>query len=71
MVASKRNCDQKHEPMPCHKENGAEYSLHNELRDNNEIYAGCCVVNVYVVRLQVRQDHNLHKFFTVTRHFQF
>ena len=64
MITSNRNCYEKHEPMPCQKEAGAEYSLDNELRENDAINASCWVVNVYVVSLQVRQDHNLPKYYS-------
>ena len=64
MITSNRNCYEKHEPMPCQKEADAEYSLDNELRENDAINASCWVVNVYVVSLQVRQDHNLPKYYS-------
>ncbi len=70
MVASNGNCHQKHEPMPCQEETGTEYSLHNELRDNDAINARCCVVNVYVVSLQVRQDDNLQILFRAIKYIQ-
>lgn len=68
MIASKGNRCQKHEPMPCDEENSTEHSLHDELGDDNAINARCCIVNVYVVSLQVRQDNKLQKLFKDIRY---
>lgn len=70
MIASKGNCHQKHQPMPCHEESGREDSLCNELGDSHAINEGCCIVNVYVVTLQVCQDNKLRKLFRVISYIQ-
>lgn len=59
MVASNRNCEQKHEPMASEEAQSTQCSLPNELRKNEVVNPRRSVERVDVIRLQIRQNQNL------------
>ena len=54
MIAGKRNCQQKQDPVTCQEQKKAEYSLQNKLGQNPPVDVSRRHKRIHLVNLQVR-----------------
>jgi hypothetical protein len=54
MIAGKRNCQQKQDPVACQEQKKAEYSLQNKLRQYPPVDVSRRHERIHLVNLQVR-----------------